>query len=238
MATPSRSMQVLRHVHFEDLGLFTAPVQAAGFDLKLIDPLTGALPAPAGDALVVLGGPISATEDDRYPFLRDELKFIERWMTRGRPVFGVCLGAQLIARVAGARVYPAAGPEIGYAPVELTAAGRESLLAPLATAPLVLHWHGETFDLPAGAEQLARTELCENQAFRLGEQIVGVQFHPEADPDRIEHWLVGHAAELNGHGVDPVRLRAEARANRESLRLTVRAMAELWLADLERVLAA
>src|SRR5439155_9232464 len=121
--------------------------------------------------------------------------------------FGICLGAQLAARALGARVYPSGVKEIGWGPVDLTDVAASTPLRHLAQTP-VLHWHGDTFDLPHAAVCLASTSMCHIQAFSLGSNILCVQFHPEVDPTAgIESWLVGHAAELAGAGIDPRDLR-------------------------------
>ncbi|MGH8783671.1 MAG: glutamine amidotransferase-related protein, partial [Cupriavidus necator] len=120
----------------------------------------------------------------------------------------VCLGAQLIARAAGSRVYPGTR-EIGWAPIMPTPAGEDSALAELASAHWeVLHWHGDTFDLPPGAQLLASTAAVQNQAYAIGNQVLALQFHPEVMPRDIEAWLIGHTVELAKAGVDPRTVRA------------------------------
>jgi GMP synthase-like glutamine amidotransferase len=130
------------------------------------------------DLLVCLGGPIGAYEEAAYPFLRDELALIERRLAAARPTLGICLGAQLMARALGARIYPAPAKEIGWGEVRLSEAGQKGPLRHFAGVP-VLHWHGDTFDLPKGAELLASTVLCANQAFAFGRYALAFQFHPE-----------------------------------------------------------
>jgi len=193
-----KSAIVIRHVHFEDLGAFAAVLDHGGYRIRYLDvgqdPVS-ADDAAAADLLVVLGGPIGAYEDDHYPFLVDELTAIGRRLAAGRPILGVCLGAQLIARALGARVYPGPAKEIGWAPLQLSAAGRRGPLASLEAVP-VLHWHGDTFDLPAGAVRLASTPVTPNQAFSFGDRVLALQFHPEADGAGFERWLIGHAGEI------------------------------------------
>jgi len=144
----------IRHVSFEDLGNFGPVLAARGFEVRYIDCGTddvAAIDPFAPDLLIVLGGPIGAYEDDLYPFIKDEVSLLEQRLKARRPTLGVCLGAQMIARTLGARVYPAPHKEIGWSRLTLTAAGGVSPLQHLKSP--VLHWHGDTFDLP-------RRRLC------------------------------------------------------------------------------
>lgn len=231
-ATRMTDVAVLRHVPFEDLGAF-APVLArrstslriydAGVDdLRRIDP-TGP------DLVVVLGGLIGAYEDEIYPFLAEETELLARRIRAERPTLGICLGAQLIARAAGARVYPSGAKEIGFAPITLTEAGRRSCLAPFADAPVALHWHGDTFDLPEGAVRLAATAACANQAFALGRNVIAFQFHPEAGGPGFERWLIGHAVELQAAGIDVAALRRDAARYGAELARKAEAVLTAWL---------
>jgi len=190
----------IRHVAFEDLGSFAALLQRRGwsFDYRdaTVDDL-GASELDAADLLVVLGGPIGAYEEEAYPFLAGELRLIERRLGAGRPVLGICLGAQLMARALGARVYPGDGKELGWSPLQLSDAGRRSCLAPLE-GTAVLHWHGDTFELPERALHLAATPRYYNQAFAFGRHGLALQFHPEVTAPGLERWYVGHALEIAG----------------------------------------
>src|SRR3984957_4372929 len=137
----------LRHVPFEDLDAFAAPLTARGYSLAYREAPVDDLAAPdllTAELLIVLGGPIGAYEEDSYPFLTAEIKMIERRLAAGRPVLGICLGAQLIARALGARVYPGSGKELGWAPIALSEAGQRSALAKIGDRTAVLHWHVET----------------------------------------------------------------------------------------------
>jgi GMP synthase (glutamine-hydrolysing) len=211
---PTRRAVAVRHVAFEDLGYFEAVLSERGYRVSYMDAGTDDLTALEGqppDVLVVLGGPIGAYEDETYPLLRDELKVLEARLARDLPTLGVCLGSQLMARALGARVYPGPRKEIGWAPVTLTEAGRRSCLAPFGSAATpVLHWHGDTFDLPAGATRLASTELYENQAFAWGRRALALQFHVEVTARGLERWFIGHASEIAGTpGVTVAQLRSE-----------------------------
>jgi len=157
--------------------------------------------------LVVLGGPIGVYETEAYPWLEAEIAVIRERLGTRRPMIGACLGAQLIAAASGARVYPGTR-EIGWGPVTPTEAGLRSPLAALADADWqVLHWHGDTFDLPAGAELLASTAGTPHQAYAIGQHVLALQFHPEVLPGDIETWLIGHTVELAKAGIDPRTIR-------------------------------
>ncbi|MBI1338782.1 glutamine amidotransferase [bacterium] len=231
-----KSAIAIRHVGFEDLGAFAPALRAAGYQVHYWD--TGeqelwTLEPVKTDLLIVLGGPIGAYEDHAYPFLAEEIAILEQRLAANRPTLGICLGAQLIARAAGARVFPSGVKEIGFAPIRLTQAGQYSCLAPFAVEPMTLHWHGDTFDLPAGAARLASTDLCENQAFAMGPNIIGLQFHPEASAKGFEKWLVGHAAELATAKIDVPRLRADAQRYGAELERKAQAVLSNWLGGLE-----
>lgn len=196
--TLRRRAVVIRHVAFEDLGSFAGPLAEGGWRVRYLEAgLDGLGAAADADLLVVLGGPIGAGDDGRYPFLADEARLIERRLAADRPTLGICLGAQLMARALGARVYGAGRKEIGWGPLSLSEAGASSPLALLAPGlASVLHWHGDTFDLPRGALHLASTEACENQAFRWGERALALQFHPEVTAAGLERWFIGHTLEI------------------------------------------
>ncbi|HEY5960663.1 MAG TPA: hypothetical protein VIV60_29115, partial [Polyangiaceae bacterium] len=143
--------------------------------------------------------PIGAYEEHLYPFLTDELTVLEKRLLAQRPTLGICLGAQLLARALGARVYPGGTKEIGWGPLQLTEAGQSSSLASIGDAA-VLHWHGDTFDLPSGAQNLASTAVTPHQAFTWQNTVMALQFHLEATASSLEAWLVGHTCELSHWG--------------------------------------
>jgi GMP synthase-like glutamine amidotransferase len=175
----------LQHVPFEGLGSMeqwlhrkSASVSATKFFEHAYLP-----PVHEIDWLIVMGGPMSVNDQQYYSWLQAEKKFIAEAIEHGKHVLGICLGAQLIASALGARVYPNRHREIGWFPVEHTGLTKKSGLDNILPSRLeVFHWHGETFDLPANAVHLARSEGCEHQAFRIDENVLGLQFHLESTP--------------------------------------------------------
>ena len=187
----------LQHVPFEGLGSIEAWLRAAGYRISGSRLYQGErLPRPEDvDFLVVMGGPMSANDEAALPWLAPEKRFIRRVVDASKPVLGVCLGAQLIASAMGERVFGNPQKEIGWFPIR----GVELPDGfPLRFPPSldVFHWHGETFDLPAGAIRLARSEGCENQAFLLGTSVLGLQFHLEMTPESVRQIVTHCRAEL------------------------------------------
>ncbi len=176
---------ILQHVPFEGPGHIGDWLAARGADIGSTrfweSPV---LPDPAAvDLLVVMGGPMSVNDEAEFPWLKAEERFIAEVVALGRPVLGICLGAQLIASAHGARVYRNAEKEIGWFEVAASAADPAAADTasrfPFPAHATVLHWHGETFDLPAGARLLASSPACRHQAFQLGARTIGLQFHLE-----------------------------------------------------------
>lgn len=172
----------LQHVPFEGLGSIGPWLERAGYQItcsRLFE--SPELPSPdAMDLLVVMGGPMSVNDERDYLWLAGEKRLIRQAVAEGIPVLGICLGAQLIASAMGAGVTPNPEKEIGWFPVTATAGVAGAFRFPDTLR--VFHWHGETFELPGGAVQLARSAACENQAFQVGDHVIGLQFHLETTP--------------------------------------------------------
>jgi GMP synthase (glutamine-hydrolysing) len=225
----------IRHISFEDLGTFEDVLVTKGFEIRYLeagrDDLS-AWDALEPDLLVLLGGPIGAYEDDLYPFLRDEMRLAERRLASGRPLLGICLGAQIMARALGSRVHPGRAKEIGWTPLTLSEAGSVGPTSHLsAELTSMLHWHGDTFDLPAGATLLASTPLTKNQVYAWGESALAFQCHPEVQGEFIERWLIGHACELAHVGIRPPELREATARFGPALQVQGRKCFEQWLAE-------
>ena len=232
-----RRAVIIRHVAFEDLGSFAEPLVRHGYGIEYVEAGLDDLDRPGvddADLLVVLGGPISAIDDRQYPFLVDEVRLLERRLSADRPTLGICLGAQLMARALGSRVYGAGAGEIGWGPLSLTEAGGASALRHLAPDKTsVLHWHGDTFDRPGGAEHLASTAVCENQAFAWGEHGLALQFHVEVTAGGLERWFIGHTLEIETTpGISVAELRASTARAAPVLERQGGAFFRQWLAEL------
>ena len=187
----------LTHIAFEGPGRIAAWVNARGHSLNVMRAdLAGAFPdVELTDMVVAMGGPMSA--NDSLTWLRNEIAFLEQALRAQKPVLGVCLGAQLLARIFGARVYAAGTKEIGWWPVR-SAEAKTGSMPPLPPIFRPLHWHGETFDLPSGAVRLAESDAIANQAFTLNRHVMGLQFHLEATPESVADIVKGAGTDIDG----------------------------------------
>jgi GMP synthase (glutamine-hydrolysing) len=192
-----------------------------GVDVMTVRPLRDE-PLPAHDEVagtVAMGGPMSADDDDRYPELAGERRWLAEAVERGMPVLGICLGSQLLAMALGAEVRRRESPEVGFAPIE-TFDGDDPLVGRLAPSATVLHWHSDVFDLPEGATPLARSEQTGLQGFRIADSW-GILFHPEADASLVDDWLA--VSEMEAEAITAVGpgavaiLRRQAREHEDDL---------------------
>ncbi len=202
-----------QHVPFEKPAMIGdwAAARHAEIDGTLFYQEGFALPDPEDvDMLIVMGGPMNIYEEARYPWLKTEKRFIQKILGRGTPVLGICLGAQLLANCLGAKVRPGKFQEVGWFPVEF-AAKKPGPFRVFPDRLDVLHWHGDTFDLPVGATLCASSRACRNQAFLFGRQAIGLQFHVEMAEENI-HQVAAHSESVSG----PFVQRADALFGRQN----------------------
>ncbi|MDP6149855.1 MAG: gamma-glutamyl-gamma-aminobutyrate hydrolase family protein [Gammaproteobacteria bacterium] len=188
-----KRLLVFQHVPHEILGTFNPLLKDAGFRIRYVN--FGRTPdeqpnVDKYDGLIVLGGPMCVDQSEKYPHLETEIGAIGTAIEHGKPVFGICLGAQLIATALGARVYRNPVKEIGWYDVTPTPDGeRDPLFSSFDGTQKIFQWHGDTFDIPADAVHLATSPDCTNQAFRYGDRTYGLQFHLEVDGPLVQRWL-------------------------------------------------
>ena len=182
----------LQHVPFEGPGSMESWLKSHAYELTYTRFFESTeLPdSESIDFLVIMGGPMSVNDEDKFPWLVTEKKFVREVMGAGKPVLGICLGAQIIASAMGAIIYSSPEKEIGWFPVQGVDSSDETTFR-FPASETVFHWHGETFDLPPGAKHLAKSDSCENQAFQLVTSLIGLQFHPETTPEAAKQ-IVTH----------------------------------------------
>ena len=190
------NVHILQHVSFEGIGSMESWFSAHHAELSFTRFFENSvLPSAADlDLVVAMGGPMSVNDESEFPWLRSEKQFIREAIGQGVAVLGVCLGAQLIASSLGVKVYKNRHKEIGWFSVEGISNSTNEFGFPHSTT--VFHWHGETFDLPAGAVRLAKSTACENQAFQVGNNVIGLQFHLETTPESARALLEHCSDEL------------------------------------------
>ena len=188
-----RRLLVFQHVPYEILGNLDPMLRNAGFRIRYVNfgRQPDAQPDVAKyDGLIVLGGPMNCDQSDRHPHLATEIELIRQSINAGKPILGICLGAQLIARALGARVAPNRPKEIGWYELKPTTAGQtDPLFAHFNASQMIFQWHGDMFDIPRGAIHLATSPDCRNQAFRYNDNVYALQFHLEVDEPMILRWL-------------------------------------------------
>ncbi len=219
---------VLQHVAMEGPARIAHAAARAGLRIEVVRLHEGQQVPRVNhtDILVVMGGPMGVADvgSEAFAFLAAEVALLRQRLQAHAPCLGICLGAQLLAHAAGARVYPntrldALGGsvpviELGWGPVTFNNSGQEACFQGLGTSSLMLHWHGDTFDVPAGAVHLASTPVCKHQMFRIGTRIFGLQFHCEADAETVGKWVNADAdyvqRALGPQGQDIVRAQTRA----------------------------
>jgi GMP synthase (glutamine-hydrolysing) len=202
----------LYHSVGETVGLMGDVIKQLHLPFKEVHLYEGeGLPRDVSDleGLVVMGGPMNVDEIDKYPFLLPELQLMEKVLSEKKPIIGICLGAQLIAKALGQRVYPHHTREVGWYPIQMTSRAQTDAHFNLFPNEInVLHWHGDTFDIPNGAVHLATSKICENQAFRWGANTYALQFHFEVTPHMLEGWCKAKCEQefIASAGQDPKKI--------------------------------
>ena len=235
----NKVVNVIRHLAFEDLASFTSILQINGYQINYIEAADFALTAKelsqidvlCDNLLIILGGPISVNDAAMFPFINDEIEILKQRIKADKPTLGICLGAQLIASALGASIYPGEAKEIGWYDLTLTAAGKQSALRYLSAEHCrMLHWHGETFDLPEDAVLLASSEKYTNQAFSVGRHVLALQFHPEITQRAMEKWFIGHINEImQTEGISVESLRQETHQFANQLEVQGELFFKSWL---------
>ncbi len=221
---------IIRHVPHEGVAGYRDPIEAAGYHVDRIDvcdPGFSALDLAEPDLLIMMGGPMGVYEQHSHPWIRCQLRRLARRLDADRPTLGVCFGAQMIAAALGAPVYPGGTTELGFHPVRVHV--EDSPLRHVDGVP-VLHWHGDTFDLPEGTELLASSHVYPHQAFRRGRNLLALQFHGEMGEDpRFEAWVEQGEQDIVAAGHSPCKLRdAHARHGSRAVAAGRKMIAE-WL---------
>ncbi len=226
-----RSAVVIRHLDIAHLGSFDDLLRERGYEITTIDACDlrpDSVEIIDADLVVVLGGDMGAYQTDEYGYLVDELDLLAKRLENEKPTLGLCLGAQLIAHALGGRASKGKSVVIGFRDVNLTEAGRDSPLRHFAGVP-VMQWHGDSFRLPAGATRLASSAEYSNEAFRLGDYALAVQFHPELTGTMYEEWIAQGTAELAKHGIEAAELLEQRDRYAEQMERAARAMLGEWL---------
>ncbi|TLX74076.1 amidotransferase [Labilibacter sediminis] len=192
----------IQHVPFEKLGNIEEWIASNNHQLSCTKQFNGdPLPDLKDiDFLIVMGGPMSVYDTDKYSWLDDELQFIKSAIAHNKAVLGICLGSQFIAASAGAKVYPGSMKEIGWFPIQIHDYFTSDVISFFSNNPTVFHWHGDTFDLPDNAELLASTNEVKNQAYMIGNKVIGLQFHLEQTQETVKEMLLYCGEELTSGG--------------------------------------
>ncbi len=225
---------IIRHTPYEGVAGFREPVELAGYHVDRIDVTDPEFPNVdflSPDLLLLMGGPMGVYETEQHPWIACEVVRLAGRIAVDRPTLGVCLGAQMIAAAMGSRVYPGPVKEVGFAPITVSDTGKATPVRHIEGVP-VLHWHGDTFDLPNGTELLASSDAYANQAFRRGTNLLALQCHAEMGEDpRFEAWLED-ADYLAQAGTDVDAMRAAHAAHGSGAVAAGRRMVTEWLEGL------
>ena len=218
-----KKILVLQNVECEGLGSLANILTSHGYDYKIVQLAKGegtpqTLENYAG--LIILGGPMNVYQTGQFPFLLDTDRLIKQAININKPLLGICLGSQLIAKALNTKVYAGEKKEIGWLPISLTNQGKtDPLFNQLPSKLTVFHWHGDTFNLPSGTIHLASSNLFQNQAFRLGKTCYALQFHLEVTSEMINTWLDEYQNELDSlkEIVNPQQIQQQTNIEAKSL---------------------
>lgn len=229
-----KEVWAIQHVGYEDLGSFESVLKSRGYTVKYLCSRNldySRLYAGDADLIVVLGGPMGAYEVDKHPWIPFEIKFIRERIETGKPLMGICLGSQMIARACGAKAYKGPqGKEIGWEPITINTDGMKTPLRHLDGALTnMMHWHGDTFDLPDGATLLASSEKYSKQAYSIGDNILAVQCHPEVTESKLRLWYASDKGELAEVGKTVAELQNQAAHNGAQLQKQAALFLNEWL---------
>ncbi|MEO7348850.1 MAG: gamma-glutamyl-gamma-aminobutyrate hydrolase family protein [Terrimesophilobacter sp.] len=227
---------VFQHADHITLGNFEPVLREYGFEIIIVDATKEdvlTLDPGAADVVIVLGGEMGVYETEKHPHLVDEMQFIRARIDAKKPLFGVCLGAQLMAGCLGGRNYKGEKPDIGYQDIRLTEAGLASPLRHVAGLGM-LEWHGDHFTLPEEATLLASSVAYPNEAFAIGDFALAVQFHPEVTASMHEEWTLNASNQFAEEGIDTEEWRALGRERNPAMQVASRAMLSEWLDGLQK----
>lgn len=230
----NKTVWAVQHIGYEDLGSFENVLNKRGFEVRyfcsrLID--YRHVYAPDPELLIVLGGPMGVYEDEKHPWIHQELKMVEERIESKRPLLGICLGAQMIAKALGAKVYKGEqGAEIGWSKVTVNEEGMKTPFRHLdGSKTQMMHWHGDTFDLPDGATLLASSDRYKKQAYKWGDKVFAMQCHPEVTESKLNIWYEGGKDELAKANLTVEGLKKDAHAYNEKLKEQAALFLNEWL---------
>ncbi len=224
---------VLQHLADEGLGTIAEALDGWGISaltIRIFDGEKVSARIEKANGLIVLGGPVGVYEAATYPYLSDEIELIKDALKENKPVLGICLGSQLLAAALGARVYKSGRQEIGWRPVKSSAAAAQNdlLWKEIENQFTAFHWHGDVFELPAGAVSLASSSLTEHQAFRYGKNAYGILFHPEATREIIFSMTGDFADEAEQAGIAPAQILAYTEKHLSTFKATADKIFNGW----------
>ena len=229
---------ILCHKSQLDSGIFKMLLEERGYEIDLhlgYNDEVGDIDPMAHDLAIFMGGPMGVYQADIFPYLNNELKYIEKRLAKDRPYLGVCLGAQLMAKALGSNVFPGLpGKEIGWHSIEVNEEGMKTPVRHLdASQTKMMQWHGDTYDKPKDAVLLASSNMYKNQAVSYGKRALALQCHPEINKGNIEMWLATGFHELQQAGLNVPALRAQTAENVETLNRQSKKFFYEWLDQVE-----